>query len=243
MGLSKSLGDDQETPDLEDMWEPERELEAGDTPDASGAPESPIKRAPRPVWLIAPLVFLTATSFAADAFAPSLVDTYPLLLIAMSTRNRYLALVAPSVNPVAFFAVGIGRQLLSDPLWYVIGARYGERARTWVESRWVGSSETLSMWDRWFDKAAYPIIAVAPNNIVCMLAGVRKFNIVSFFAVNLGGTAVRIYLFYVFGDIFSEPIGDVVDFIGRYRWQLTAISLLAVSYQLWSGRRGPDTSE
>lgn len=99
------------------------------------------------------------------------------------------------------------------------------------------------MWDRWFDKAAYPIIAVAPNNIVCMLAGVRRFNIVSFFAVNLGGTAVRIYLFYVFGDIFSEPIGDVVDFIGRYRWPLTAISLLAVAYQLWSGRRGPDTSE
>lgn len=212
----------------------------GDTDGENDAPKTDAQRAPRPIWLIAPLVALTATSFAADALAPTLVDTYPLLLIAMSTRNRYLALVAPSVNPVAFFAVGITRQLLSDPIWYLIGSRYGEKARSWVETRWVGSSTTLEMWDRWFDKAAYPIIAVAPNNIVCMLAGARKLNILTFFVCNLGGTAVRIYLFYVFGDVFSEPIGDVVDFIGRYRWQLTGISVFFVALQLWKGRRRSD---
>ena len=40
----------------------------------------------------------------------------------------------------------------------------------------------------------------------------------------------------VFGDVFSEPIGNVVDFIGRYRWQLTGISVFLVAYQLWKGR-------
>lgn len=232
--------------DLEDMQEPEQEVVAADTAgtadDASTSGENDAPLASRPIWLIAPLAVLIATSFAADAFAPTLVDTYPLLLIAMSTRNRYLALVAPSVNPVAFFAIGIGRQLLSDPLWYLVGSRYGEKARSWVETRWVGSSETLEMWDRWFDKAAYPIIAAAPNNIVCMLAGARKLNLLAFFVCNLGGTAVRIYLFYVFGDVFSEPIGNVVDFIGRYRWQFTGISVFFVALQLWKGRRRPDAN-
>lgn len=209
------------------------------------ADAAPIESSTRPRWrvptaaLVIPLVVFVILGLVADALSPTLVRSMPLLLIALSTRNRYLALVAPSVNPVAFFAVGVGRQLLSDPLWYALGSRYGDRARRWVEANAGATKSGVDIWERWFDRAAYPLIALAPNNIICMLAGSRRLNLAAFFAANIGGTVVRIWLFWRFGDIFSEPIGDFVRWIGRYQWWLTGLSIALVGAQiLFSKRRG-----
>lgn len=191
----------------------------------------------RAAFLFTPLVGLTAIGITADISAPSLIGSYPLLLIAMSPRNRYLALAAPNVHFLPFLLIGMARQLLSDPIFYVIGRRYGDRAINWLETRaGVGTSITTT-WVRWFDRAGYPMVAIAPNNVICMLAGVRNMPIALFLICNLGGTAARIVIIFVFGDIFSDPISSVVDAIDRYRWWLTGASFAFIAVHLWIGRR------
>ena len=64
-------------------------------------------------------------------------------------------------------------------------------------------------------------MAIAPNNIVCVLAGAAGMSVVGFLVANLAGTAVRMILIWWIGDVFSEPLLDVIDFVGRYRWILT----------------------
>ena len=42
--------------------------------------------------------------------------------------------------------------------------------------------------ERWFGRAAYPLVFVAPNNLICLMAGAAGMSVGGFFAVNLAGT-------------------------------------------------------
>ena len=64
----------------------------------------------------------------------------------------------------------------------------------------------LRRFERGFDKAAYPVVFLAPNNIVCLLAGASGMPIAAFVAVNLAGTLTRLYIIRALGRAFSSPI-------------------------------------
>ena len=91
--------------------------------------------------------------------------------------------------------------------------------------------------EHWFRRAAYPIVAVAPSNIVCVLAGATGMRTIPFLVTNFGGTAVRMGLIWWIGDVFSEPLLDAVDFIARYRWWFTGVTVALVAWSVWRGRR------
>jgi hypothetical protein len=63
-------------------------------------------------------------------------------------------------------------------------------------------------------------------------------SVVGFLLANLGGTAVRMVLIWWVGDLFSEPLLDVIDFVGRYRWILTGITIVIVVVSVVHARRG-----
>ena len=86
------------------------------------------------------LLLVTVASKCGDALAPSLVDTSPLLLIALSANDLHLALTAAGhevapVRLVPYLIVGIARRLLEDPLYYYLGWTYGTKAVDWLEVR------------------------------------------------------------------------------------------------------------
>ena len=86
------------------------------------------------------LLLVNVASKFGDALAPSLVDTSPLLLIALNANDLHLALTAAGhqVTPVGFvpyFVVGVARRLLEDPLYYYLGWMYGTKAVDWLEVR------------------------------------------------------------------------------------------------------------
>jgi len=186
--------------------------------------------------LAVPMVAATIVAQIGDAFAPTLLVEHPLLLVAMVARTRYLVLAAPLVDPVALFVVGFTRLLLTDPIFFVFGRRYGDRAIAWAERK-SGSPRTVRTVERGFKKASGPIVAVAPNNLICVLAGATGMRVGPFLALNLGGTAVRLGLVLWLGDAFSDPLLEVIDFIARYRWWLTAGSIVIVAITLWRARR------
>jgi membrane protein DedA with SNARE-associated domain len=185
--------------------------------------------------LVVPMVAVTAVAQVGDALAPTLLVEHPLLLVAMIPRTRYLVLTAPLVDVVPFFVVGLVRLVLTDPVFFAFGRRYGDVGIRWIERK-SGSPRTVQTAERWFRKASHPIVAVAPNNLVCVLAGATGMRTAPFLVLNLGGTAARMALVVWVGDLFSDQLLDVTDFVGRYRWWLTGISVSLVTISVWRAR-------
>ncbi|MGQ0521383.1 MAG: DedA family protein [Actinomycetota bacterium] len=191
--------------------------------------------------LLAPIVVLTILAYVGDALAPTLAVEHPVWLILLNTRKRYLALTATSIDPVTFFVVGVGRQMLSDPLYFLLGRRYGDASVRWLERKLGDGAASVTIYEDWFKKAAYPMVAIAPNAIISVLAGASKMRAGVFLALNLGGTVVTLILLRMFGDVFSGPLDSVLEFLRRYQWPLTALSVALVVVMVVTGRKGGAT--
>ena len=189
--------------------------------------------------LLTPIVVLTVVGFVADALAPALIDKRPLLQIFLNPRNRYLVLAAPQVDPLPFFVVGFVRLVLTDPLFYLLGWRYGDAALRWMERKLGEDRETgmVAMGERLFAKASYVVLVVAPNWWVCMLAGATGMRPRVFVPLNVAGTIGRLALIWWAGDVFEDQLDSILDFISRYRWWLLGISIVLVGIQVVRGRR------
>lgn len=182
------------------------------------------------------MVAIATASTVGDALSPTLLADEPLLLVALVPRNRFLVLAAPQLDFAPFFAVGMVRLALTDPLFYLFGRWYGDRAIDWAERR-AGTPGSVRALERWFRRAAYPVVAVAPNNIVCILAGATHMPPGWFLLANLGGTALRMGLIWWLGDVFSEPLLDVVEVVNDNRWWFTALTVAIVVLSVFRARR------
>jgi membrane protein DedA with SNARE-associated domain len=226
------------------------DLPAADDPRAStssdaDAPDEPPAGAPsrRALTLVVvPLIILWIMARIADATFAQLVpsdtqDGNPYLLLVLSPLLRYQVLVVNDVNPVAFFFIGTIRLLLADPPFYLLGRWYGDSAVRWMERQSPGTARFLRRSEGVYGKAAYPLVAIAPNNLICLLAGSSKMRPLTFFVLNISGTMVRLLLIIQFGEAFADQIDVVQDFIGRYRWWIMGISVAAVGAMILSQAR------
>lgn len=210
-----------------------------DAPDGAST-GAPSRRAL--TFVVVPLIILWVMARIADATFAQLVpsdtqDGNPYLLLALSPLLRYQVLVVNDVNPVAFFVIGSVRLLVADPPFYLLGYWYGDSAVRWMERQSPGTARFLRRSERFYGKAAYPLVAIAPNNLICLLAGASRMRPLVFFALNIGGTAVRLLLVIQFGQAFADQIDVVQDFIGRYRWWILGISFTAVGVMVGSQAR------
>jgi membrane protein DedA with SNARE-associated domain len=126
---------------------------------------------------------------------------------------------------------------VADPLFYLIGYRYGDAAVRWVERKTPSYGQLLRSLERVFAKAAYPLILIAPNAYLCLFAGAAGMRVITFAVLNVVGTFGRLYLIRVFGEAFDSPIDVVVDFITRYRIPLLIVTTALVVFSIWNERR------
>jgi membrane protein DedA with SNARE-associated domain len=176
--------------------------------------------------LLGLIVVITLTNLVGDILAAGLVETHPLWLIALNSRKRWILAVVPHTDLVPFFIVAVLRQLLSDPLYYAIGRWYGDAGARWLERK-MGEGGTVIRWlESGFAKAAWPMVIIVPNPIICMLAGASGMPPLLFFVLNLGGTIAAIAVFRSFGDVFGGPIEGVTGFLNDYRLPIIAISFV-----------------
>jgi membrane protein DedA with SNARE-associated domain len=182
--------------------------------------------------LAVPIVILIVVSYIGDALAPQLVNSHPLQLIAMNARNRNLILATNQLDAVSYYVVASLRLLLSDPLFFMIGYWYGDAALDWMERRSKSYGPMLRQWERWFGNAAYPLVFIAPNNIVCLFAGAAGMSLTGFFIANITGTLVRLYLIRRLGEAFEAPIDDVLGFINDYRIPLLIVSVIVFTVMM-----------
>jgi membrane protein DedA with SNARE-associated domain len=185
------------------------------------------------------LVAVTITGYVGDAFMPRLVDTHPAWLIAFNPRNRNLVLATNQLDLASYYLIGFFRLLLTDPLWFLIGVWYGDAAIAWMERRTRTWGQMLRQGQDWFSRAAYPLIFIAPNNVICLFAGASGMPVRAFFVVNIAGTVARLFLIRQFGSLFDEPLGDLVHWIGENRAWLLPLSILVVVVSIaLEARRG-----
>lgn len=183
------------------------------------------------------IVFITVTNMVGDVFAAGLVESHPLWLITLNSRKRWILAVVPHTDVVPFFIVAVLRQLLSDPIYYALGRWYGDAGARWLEKK-LGEGGTFISWlESGFAKAAWPMVAIFPNPIICMLAGASGMPPAVFYALNLGGTIASIAIFRSFGDVFGGPIEAVTGFLNRYRLPLIALSFVIVAVNLAINRK------
>ncbi|HET9442631.1 MAG TPA: VTT domain-containing protein [Acidimicrobiales bacterium] len=192
----------------------------------AAAPTRPGRR--RLYLLLAPVLVLTVLAYVGDIFFAGLVEEHPLWLIALNTRKRYLALVVPHTDAWSFFLVGTVRQVISDPLFYLLGRWYGDAGVRWLERK-MGESGTMVRWlEQGFAKASWPMVAVVPNALICMLAGASSMPVWLFVLLNVGGTVAAMVILRAFGDVFSSPVESVTGFLSDYRWPIMAVSAVLV---------------
>jgi membrane protein DedA with SNARE-associated domain len=201
-------------------------------------PRRPVGRR-RLVLLITPIVALIVAANVGDALATTLATTNPLALVALNARSRNLVLVTNELDAVSYYAVATARLLISDPLFFLLGYWYGDAAVTWMEKRTRTWGSTMRQIERWFGKAAYPLVFIAPNNLICLMAGAAGMSVAGFMITNLAGTLLRLYLIRRVGEAFEAPIDDLLGFLADYRIPLLVISVaLVLATSLFEVRRG-----
>lgn len=187
--------------------------------------------------VVAPLLAMVAAQYLADALAPTLVDNQPALLILLSSKIRYLVLTVNQLDPVAFYGIGLFRNLLPDPFFYLLGFWYGTAAVRWMEGRTRTLGEMLAMLERAFARWGAPLVFLFPNNPICLLAGAARMPPLLFVVVNVAGTIARLVAIAILGATFEVPIDWVLDFIRSYRIPLLALSVVAVLFTMWNETR------
>lgn len=187
--------------------------------------------------IVAPLVVMVVAAWIGDALTAQWVDRHPLWLIALNARNRNLVLVTNNLDAWSYYLVASARLLVSDPLFYVLGFFYGDRAVSWMERRSSTFGGIIRSWEDLFRRASYPLVFIAPNNFVCLFAGSAGMRPGVFATLNVSGTFARLYLIRRLGEAFSSPIDSVLGFIQDYRLPLTALGIGIVAFTILNDRR------
>lgn len=186
---------------------------------------------------VVPIVALIVMGYVGDALTTTWADRHPLALTLLNARNRILVLTTNQLDAWSYYLAAGLRLTAADPLFYLLGAWYGDGALRWVEARSRSFGESVRLYERAFTKAAYPLVVVAPNALICLFAGAAGMRVPTFLALNLTGTAARLYLIRRLGEAFESPIGSVLEFFGRYRWPLFVASVVLVVLIVLHDRR------
>lgn len=189
------------------------------------------------VLIVGPILAVVVVGTLGNMFHPQLLKDHPLWLVAMEPRNRFLLLVAAKVDFIPFLVVATIRRLISDPLFFFLGALYGDAGVRWVERRLGDGVGIVRTIERGFSKAAPVMVLLFPGAIVCVLAGATGMRLMTFLLLNVAGTVAAVTVLYRFAEVFDGPLGAVNRFYGNNSKVLTALSIVVTVLWLWNQRR------
>lgn len=215
----------------------------------TAAGENDLTEGPRPPKALLPLIgsaiigLVVATNIGNAVWA-KWIETNPIGLLALNSSNKFLLGTSVVTDFWPFLIVATLRLLVADPLFYGLGYIYGPQALHWAKRVFPGIDPIVDQFEddqTGFKKALTPLVFIAPNNPVCLLAGVAAMPIRRFVILNVTGTIGRVLLVRFIGHLFEDQIESVLDMIARYQgWFLRGSIILVVGYLAWQiiGRRG-----
>jgi hypothetical protein len=190
------------------------------------------------------MVAFTVANYIGNAFAPTLVDDAPLVLLLLSPKLRWLFLISHQLDAVTYYVVPLLRATVLLGVYYLLGAWFGDRALRWLEQR-AGNALRPVLWiERTFHRARYPVTFLFPGTVAAMLAGAGRMRVVGFFGVALASIALRLWAVRVLAESLRGPVLTIVEWIGDNQVWLTAVSVATVlAWVGWANRRGLPQAE
>jgi hypothetical protein len=169
------------------------------------------------------------------------IDTNPEGLLALSSRNRYLALALAADVPLwAYVVIGTLRLVLAFTVCHLIGRAYGDRALGWF-TRYLGvTNESIAGFQRGYGRAELVLVPFfAGSNIVAVISGVHRSSPVRLAALLAVGIAGRLVLIWWLARTFEEQLVDFLEWLQGYQLWAIGISIaLVVLVNLRNLRRG-----
>ena len=191
---------------------------------------------------MAAFVALVVCGYVATGVAPTWANSNPEGLIALNARIRHLLLVVGGGISWWSYALIAGLRLaLAFVVCHLIGRAYGDRVLEWFGQYLGFTPETIVTMQAGFDKVDWLIVPwFSGSNIVAAITGIRRMHPVRLAVLLTIGIVGRLALYWYVGKAFEDQIGTVLDFIGKYQWPLTALSIglvvLTVGGNLRRGR-------
>ena len=188
------------------------------------------------------LFAIAAAAIAANALAsaagPALVASHPLWLVALDARNRHLVLaIGAGVGATPFFALGIARGLVFDPLFFLLARRHGDEASRWLSTKSPRSGRMLETIRSLFERAGTVVLFISPNYAVCLVAGQSKMSWRRFLLIDALSTTLQVSAVWLLGSRFREPLSVLVRTMGDNALPLTALSTFVVGALVARNRR------
>ena len=193
---------------------------------SDATPDEHVKPAWAPIALMAWIALVICTNVAAGGWA-RWVDSNPEMLLALSSRNRYLALTLASGVPLPTYVViatlRIGAAFI---ICYLIGYAYADQAAGWFR-RYLGfTKEAEAAFERGFDKAEWALIPIfAGSNIVAVLTGIRRTPPRKMLGLLAIGIIGRLVLMWWLARAFEEQLLDFLEWVAQYQLWIIAASI------------------
>ena len=189
--------------------------------------------------IVVPIVGLIIAGNIGGFSSAALIKDNPLLLVTLSPLLRWQVATVPETVWWSWAAVCFVRLLVADPLFFLLGRFYGDSALAAVSRNVPSLGRTVAQIEKLFHKARVPVVFVAPNNAVCLLAGADRMNLARFMAANVAGTVTRLALVRSFAPFFEDQIRGFNSFLDRYKLWIVPLSIaLFVVSTLVDRRKG-----
>ncbi|MBS31231.1 MAG: hypothetical protein CL445_02140 [Acidimicrobiaceae bacterium] len=187
----------------------------------------------RPWWGRASIGVFVAlvicTNIAAITWA-RLVLSSPETLLALSSRNRYLALVlGTDISGVAYWLIGSSRIAIAFVVCHLAGRAYGDQILA-LFVKYLGVDEpTIARLRAGFTKADWALIPFfVGSNIVAAISGIQRTATTKLAALIAIGLIARLALIQWLANIFNEQLTDAINVLQKYSWWFVGGSIILV---------------
>ncbi|WP_420439189.1 hypothetical protein [Candidatus Poriferisodalis sp.] len=173
-------------------------------------------------------------AYVGQIFFAALIARAPLLLLSLNATDPILLGVAHQAPLWAFMTIGVTRLFITDPFLYRLGYDYGPNAKAYLAAELGPRNRiirTMDWLERWFPRVGWLLLFAIPGYPMCLLSGIARMRQLPFVVVNLAGTVTRLALVWWVADLFSGPLGSVIDFINRYSIPFTIAMFVLVVVQ------------
>jgi membrane protein DedA with SNARE-associated domain len=205
--------------------------------------DNPHHRPHRLATLLGVVAVLLVMSNVGSILAPTLVNDHPVLLLALSARNRHLLFaVGAGIDPLPYVVVSALRLTAAAIPFFLLGRWYGDSGLRWLEKQAGGTPASIRWVESGFRKAGEIVLFfMVGSNLVLLLAGSSTKSVKRCAIVFALGVAARLGFFWVMGKAFEDVLKDILDWIQKYQWWLV-IGFFALTV-VQSFRRAASTSE
>ena len=185
-------------------------------------------------------------AYAGQIFFAALIARAPLVLLSLNATDPILLGVAHQAPLWAFMTLGVIRLFITDPFLYRLGYDYGPNAKAYLAAELGPRNRiirTMDWLERWFPRVGWLLLFAIPGYPMCLLSGIARMRQLPFVVVNLAGTVTRLALVWWVADLFSGPLGSVIDFINRYSIPFTIVMFVLVAVQTARNQHRASTAE